>query len=68
MLSLDGENGGALFKAPRNSITGMIKSKATKVIRKWMFENVEIFDGDFQKQKASVSKHLIDIRCQHFIK
>ena len=61
MLSLDGEIGGALFKASRNSITGMIISKATKVIHKWMFENVEIFDGDFQKQKESVSKQLVQL-------
>ena len=61
MLSLDGEIGEALFKASRNSITGMIISKATKVIHKWMFENVEIFDGDFQKQKESVSKQLVQL-------
>ena len=36
----------------------MIISEAAKIIRKSMFENVEILDGDFsfQKQKASVSK------------
>ena len=53
MLSPDGENGGALFKASRNSITdeSMIISKVTKIIRNWMFENVKIFDGDFLFQK-----------------
>ena len=63
VLSLDRENGRALFKALKNSITdkGMIISKAAKIIRKPMFENVEIFDGDFsfQKQKASVSKQFV---------
>ena len=41
----------------------MIISEATKIIRKSMFENVEIFDGDFsfQKQKASVSKQLVQL-------
>ena len=39
----------------------MIISKATKIIRKLMFKNVESFNGDFsfQKQKASVSKQLV---------
>ena len=39
----------------------MIIPKATKIIRKSMFENVQTFDGDFsfQKQKASVSKNLV---------
>ena len=63
MLSLDGENGRALFEASKNSITdkGLIISKTAKIIRKSMFENLEIFDGDFsfQKQKASVSKQLV---------
>ena len=65
MLSFDGGNGRALFKASKNSITdeGIIISKAAKIIRKSMFENVEIFDGDFsfQKQKASVSKQLFQL-------
>ena len=41
----------------------MIISKVTKIIRNWMFENVKIFDGDFlfQKQKASVSKQLVQL-------
>ena len=41
----------------------MIISEATKIIRKSMFENVEIFDGgfSFQKQKASVSKQLVQL-------
>ena len=65
MLSLDRENGLALFKASKNSITDedMIISKAPKIIHKSMFENVEIFDGhfSFQKQKASVSKQLVQL-------
>ena len=41
----------------------MITSEATKIIRKSMFGNVEIFDGDFlfQKQKVSVSKELVQL-------
>ena len=41
----------------------MITSEATKIIRKSMFENVEIFDGDFsfQKQKGSVLKQLVQL-------
>ena len=41
----------------------MIISEATKIIRKLIFENVEIFDGDFSfpKQKASVSKQLVQL-------
>ena len=41
----------------------MIISEATKIIRKSIFENVEIFDGDFSfpKQKASVSKQLVQL-------
>ena len=64
-LFLDGQNGRALFKASKNSITngGMIISEATKIIRKSMFENVEIFDGgfSFQKQKAPFSKLLVQL-------
>ena len=65
VLSPDGENRRALFKASKYSITdeAMIILKGAKIIRKWKFENVEIFDGDFsfQKQKASVSKHLVQL-------
>ena len=65
MLSLDDENGRELFKASKNSVSdeGMIISKTAKIIRKSMFENVEIFDGDFsfQNQKASVSKQLVQL-------
>ena len=64
MLSLDGENRRALFKTSKNSITdeGMIISKAAKIIRKSMFEIVEIFDGYFSFQKkASVSKQLVQL-------
>ena len=41
----------------------MIISEATTLIRKSMFENVEIFDRgfSFQKQKASVSKQLVQL-------
>ena len=63
MLSLNDENGRALLKFPKNSINykGMIISKATKIICKSIFQNVEIFGGDFlfQKQKTSVSKQLV---------
>ena len=48
-----------------NSTTdeGMIISETAKIIHKSMFENVEIFDGDFsfQKQKGSVSKQLVQL-------
>ena len=41
----------------------MIISKDAKSIRKSMFENAEIFDGDFsfQKQRVSVSKQLVQL-------
>ena len=41
----------------------MIISEATKIIRKSMFENVEIFDGGFSflKQKAPFSKLLVQL-------
>ena len=41
----------------------MTISETAKIIRKSMFENVEIFDGDFsfQKQKGSVSKQLVQL-------
>ena len=65
MLSLDDENGRELFKASKNSVSdeGMIISKTAKIIRKLMFENAEIFDGDFsfQNQEASVSKQLVQL-------
>ena len=54
-----------LFKVSNNSITdeGTIISETAKIICKSMFENVEIFDGDFsfQKQKASASKQLVQL-------
>ena len=53
VLSLDDENGRALLKASNNcwkkkkNDKDMIISKATKIIRKSMFKNVESFNGDF---------------------
>ena len=64
-FSLDGENGLALFKVSNNSTTDedMIISETAKIIRKSMFKNVEILDGNFsfQKQKGLVSKQLVQL-------
>ena len=65
LLTLDGEVGEAIFEASlcTSQDDGVILCKAAKIIRKHLFLQEEVFDGNLSKerQKTSVPAHLIHL-------
>ena len=65
ILTLNGDVGKAIFEATTNSALddGVILAKAAKIVRKHLFLNEEVFDGDISKarQMSSVPAHLLHL-------